>query len=154
MRILILIIIYVFVWISLWAEINFLALISMPFAIAFVIYVSYKLEFLEDIAYAKIIKARFAIYLLWLFKEMTLAGLLVSREILLIKPQMQPKFIHFKHNLDKEIEITLLASSITLTPSTITVDALSKSFTVHSLFDESAKEMAESHMIQKIEKLV
>lgn len=80
-------------------------------------------------------------YLPWLIWQITLSNWDVIKRVLDPKMPIDPCIISFQSTLKKDLSITTLANSITLTPGTITIDAEPDgTFYVHSI----AKEPAES----------
>jgi len=95
---------------------------------------------------------RFARYIPWLMVEITKANLHVMK--LALHPRMMdlinPKIIKFDSRLKSDYARTLFASSITLTPGTITVDVtVLGRFSVHCIDDLSAQSL-QGRMKEKI----
>jgi len=86
---------------------------------------------------------RFIAYIPWLLYQIFIANLYVA--YLALHPRMMdkidPKIIHFKSKLKKDIANVTFANSITLTPGTITVDVIDGEYFVHSLSEKSSKDL-------------
>lgn len=62
---------------------------------------------------------KFALFILW---EMVIANLRVAREVLAPKVKMRPGVVRIPLKFTNDIEITILANLISLTPGTLTLD--------------------------------
>jgi len=70
--------------------------------------------------------------LVWLFLvELLLSGLKVARDTLLPWRRFEPAIVAIPLTVDREVEITLLANLITLTPGTLSVDVSSDRSTLY-----------------------
>lgn len=84
---------------------------------------------------------RFIRYIPWLIYEIFLATLHVA--YLALHPRMMdlidPKIINFKTTLKRDIAQVVFATSITLTPGTITIRIVDGEYYIHALSEKSAK---------------
>lgn len=87
---------------------------------------------------------RYGLVLLW---DIVVANIEVARLILGPSSRLQPAFIHYPLELQSEFAITLLASTISLTPGTVTadVDSDGKGLLIHALDVED-----EAALLQRI----
>ena len=85
---------------------------------------------------------RLLVYVLWLFWQIVLSSIQVA--IIVVHPKMpiSPCLIRFRTNLPHTLARLTLATSITLTPGTVTVDVQEDEFLVHALTTQSANELA------------
>lgn len=83
---------------------------------------------------------RLIIYSFWLVKEIVLANIQVLK--LALSPQLEkninPKMISFKTKCKSDFSKFVFATSITLTPGTVTVRIQDDEFLVHAINDEVA----------------
>jgi multicomponent Na+:H+ antiporter subunit E len=76
----------------------------------------------------------FAVYLVWLLGRVVVANIQVARVVLHPRLPIEPAFLHFRTTLRSHVARTTLAASITLTPSTITVELEDDTYVIHTLF--------------------
>ena len=65
---------------------------------------------------------------------------------------ISPTLVQLEPELDGQVGRATLANSITLTPSTVTIDAHRGVFLVHCLTRESARETRESDLGQRLQR--
>ncbi len=82
---------------------------------------------------------RLLLYIPWLLWQIILSSVQVA--VLVIHPKMpiQPHLIRFRKTLPHALAQFTLATSITMTPGTITLDVHNDEFVVHALTERSAK---------------
>ena len=95
----------------------------------------------------------FAQYLYYLFKEIILANLAVTRLILTRKEEMEPVIVHVRADLKSETARVILANSITLTPGTITVSLTDDKLLVHCLDKSLSEGMDDSIFVRLLQKM-
>lgn len=87
---------------------------------------------------------RFATYVMWLLREVVLANIHLIR--LALHPRMRraidPHMVKMKVGLEKDVSITALSNSITLTPGTITVLYEDGWILVHAIDERAAQGIA------------
>ena len=76
---------------------------------------------------------RCVVYLPWLLGQIVLSSLQVAYVVLHPKMPIQPRCIRFQTPLPHTLARLTLATSITLTPGTITLDVQDDAFVVHAL---------------------
>lgn len=88
-------------------------------------------------------------FLLNFFVEIVIANLQVAKAVLNPKIRFQPSFLAYPLKVQNDVEITLLANAITLTPGTISVEVSQdkKVLFIHALFGED-----EEQVIRRIQK--
>lgn len=82
-----------------------------------------------------------ALYVLWLFYQMIISALLVTRMVWQCHPKISPTIVKILHNQVSDGKITLLANSITLTPGTITIHHNNKYLYIHALVKNSLQDL-------------
>lgn len=94
---------------------------------------------------------RFISYLPWLMLEIVKAN--IDLVYLTLSPSMtiEPMVITLKPELKSELNKTVLANSITLTPGTVTMNVTEDGeFTVHAITKEAARGLLEGRMQDKV----
>ena len=90
--------------------------------------------------------ARFPSYYLWLLKEIGVAAIDVSKCILHPRLPISPALVEFVPTQTTDVGLVIHATSITLTPGTISVEVERGRFLVHALSSEAAASLAGSEM--------
>lgn len=85
---------------------------------------------------------RLLVYTLWLFWQIVLSSIQVAIVVVHPKLPISPCLIRFRTTLPHALARLTLATSITLTPGTVTVDVQDEEFLVHALTRQSANELA------------
>lgn len=137
--------IFSFLWGKFWNDFSFLILF-FGFLLGWLIF--YFIPFPGFRPYAK--KLLFFLkFLLNFFAEIVLANLQVARAALKPKLDLKPSFLAYPLKVQNDLEITLLANAITLTPGTISVEvsADKKTLFIHALFGEE-----DQAIMQRIQK--
>ena len=90
------------------------------------------------------------LYWPWLLKEIVKCAWDVSKIIMHPKLPISPTLVRFKPGQKTDIGLVIHASSITLTPGTITVEAQHHEFLVHGLTRSSAMGAVDSEMNDRV----
>lgn len=77
-------------------------------------------------------------YIPWLIWQIITSSLQVAFVVLHPKMPIQPSLIRFRTHLPHELARLTLATSITMTPGTVTLDVQEDEFLIHALTDKSA----------------
>jgi multicomponent Na+:H+ antiporter subunit E len=93
---------------------------------------------------------RFLAYLPWLLLQILKSNIHVARLVLSRTPKIRPRFIRFQPRFADPRALTLLGTSITLTPGTLTVDIDQDEMIVHALDDASAADIEAQVMAVRI----
>lgn len=94
--------------------------------------------------------ARALVYWPWLLKEIVKSAWTVSRIVLDPKLPISPTLVRFKPAQKTDVGLVIHAQSITLTPGTITIDALPGEFLVHGLTRDGALGCIDSEMDRRV----
>jgi multicomponent Na+:H+ antiporter subunit E len=86
---------------------------------------------------------RFLWYVPWLCWQIVLSSLQVAFVVLHPRMPISPRLVRFRVQLPHTLAKLTLATSITLTPGTITIDVQEDEFLVHALTAQSASSVAE-----------
>jgi multicomponent Na+:H+ antiporter subunit E len=84
---------------------------------------------------------RFLAYVPWLIGQIVMSNLRVARIVLMPKMPISPTFVRLRPQVAGPRALTLLGSSITLTPGTLTVDIGRDEVFVHALDAASAQDV-------------
>ncbi|MBN4083091.1 Na+/H+ antiporter subunit E [bacterium AH-315-B06] len=93
---------------------------------------------------------RFPGYLLWLAKEIVVANIDISKQILKPRLDIQPRVIRVKPSQRDELGLVIYANSITLTPGTVTIDIDDGEMVVHALTADSAADLQSGEMDRRV----
>lgn len=86
-----------------------------------------------------VLPLRFLGYIPWLIWEIVVASLHVAYVVLHPRMPIQPRLLRFHTSFPHVLAQLTLATSITLTPGTVTLDVDNDEFLVHALTDTSAQ---------------
>ncbi len=140
-------------WLLLSGHYTLLLLSLGAVSVGIVLFLQYRMDQLDREPARIRIGFRLIHYALWLLKELVIANIDVAKRIwdptLPIDPQWQKLPVSLKSRHAK----TLYASSITLTPGTLTTDVQDDHFLVHSLSPEGMQQLQEGEMERRISKL-
>jgi len=89
-------------------------------------------------------------YWIWLLKEIVKSAWQVSRIIVHPRLPISPTLVSFRPTQKTSVGLVIHANSITLTPSTITVEAEAAQFLVHALTRDSAAGAASGDMDARV----
>lgn len=92
-------------------------------------------------------------YIPWLLWQMLSSSVYVARVILWDFKKVDPLLIAFSSRQPSEIHRAVLANSITLTPGTLTVDLRDDLFLVHALTPDTARDLLQGRMAEKVARL-
>jgi multicomponent Na+:H+ antiporter subunit E len=81
---------------------------------------------------------RLVIYIPWLFWQIVLSSVQVAYVVLHPRMPISPRLLRFRTELPHTLARLTLATSITLTPGTVTLDVEGDAFLVHALTEASA----------------
>jgi multicomponent Na+:H+ antiporter subunit E len=133
MRSFLLNILLAFNWVLLYGEINAKTFFEGFFISFFLLYLA-KDIFNDDKYFSKIIN--WMKFLFYFIKELIKANLIVGYDIITPKDYMQPAILAIPLDAKTDIEITLLANFITLTPGTLSLDISDdrKTLYIHAMY--------------------
>ncbi|MFQ5849335.1 MAG: Na+/H+ antiporter subunit E [Candidatus Binatia bacterium] len=93
---------------------------------------------------------RFLGYIPWLFYQIILANLHVAKMVLHPRMPIDPRIIQFDTKLERNLSMTTLGNSITLTPGTITVDIRDGRYFIHALTEKAADDLLSGEMENRV----
>ena len=90
-------------------------------------------------------------YTIWLMKEIIVSSIDVTIKMWQIEPDISPTVGWIETPLTSDAGITIFGNSITLTPGTVAIDAMSDGrMQVHALTKEGMDSLKNSQMLQKV----
>ena len=121
----------------------------------FTVWLSQRMKVLDDEGQPHFNAHRYLAYLPWLFKEIVVANLDVTKRVLSPTLDISPTLITVKVSQKTDLGKVLYANSITLTPGTISLyfDENNENLTVHALSKEGAEGVASGEMDRRCLKL-
>jgi multicomponent Na+:H+ antiporter subunit E len=92
-------------------------------------------------------------YIPWLLWQIVLANLHLVYLTLHPKMPIEPTMMTFKTNFNTDMGVFILATSITLTPGTVTVEATRDEFVVHSISKTTAESLVSGEMQARVKEI-
>ncbi len=120
-------------WLSLSGHYTPLLLSFGVGSCALVVYLSLRMDVVDEEGVPVHVSARFALYLPWLMKEIFVANVAVARIILAPRMVISPRIVVFHGSQQTDLGRVIFANSITLTPGTITIGVEGHDFEIHAL---------------------
>ena len=108
------------------------------------------LQILDEEALPAHLGFRAFFYLPWLFKEILLSNLAVSKVILSPKLPIHPRILRVTASQKTHVGQVIYANSITLTPGTVTLDVRDGKLLVHALTTDSAEGLLSGEMDRRV----
>jgi multicomponent Na+:H+ antiporter subunit E len=100
---------------------------------ALVVYLSRRMQVVDEEGVPFHVTGRFLLYLPWLMKEVLVANIGVAKVILDPKLPISPRMVVFHGSQKTDLGRVIYANSITLTPGTITTGVEGQDFQIHAL---------------------
>lgn len=98
-----------------------------------VVYLSHRMDVIDEEGVPLQSALRMMMYLPWLLKEVLVANIEVARVILSPTLKISPRMVLFHGSQKTDLGRAIYASSITLTPGTITTGVNGNEFEIHAL---------------------
>jgi len=89
-------------------------------------------------------------YFLWLLGQVVISNIDVARRIWHPKLPIQPSWDKLDIKVSSDLEKTIYANSITLTPGTLTTDVKDDHFMIHNLSPEAMESLRAGEMQRRI----
>ena len=100
---------------------------------ALVVYISLRMDVVDEEGVPLHVSGRFWLYVPWLMKEIFFANVAVARVILSPRMPISPRIVVFRGSQQTDLGRAIYANSITLTPGTITTGVEGQRFEIHAL---------------------
>ncbi len=98
-----------------------------------VVYLSHRMDVIDEEGVPLQVTFRMLAYLPWLLKEILVANIEVAQVILRPELRISPRMVHFRGSQKSDLGRAIYANSITLTPGTITTGVDGNVFEIHAL---------------------
>lgn len=128
-------------------------LLLLSFMVVSVLFVStlcHRMDLIDGESAPLKLPFTFPVYLLWLIREVVVSNVAVARCVWKGGAAISPKVIKVTADQKTDLGKVIYASSITLTPGTVTVDLVGNEITVHALTDESASDLMSGEMNRRV----
>ena len=122
-------------------------------SVIFVLYLTRRMDALDEDVFEFKLKRKHFSYWSWLAKEIFKANIDVSKVILSPKMNLSPRLIRVPLSQSNELATVIYANSITLTPGTVSVDIEGDEIIVHALTQELMDGLTEGDMDQRVNHL-
>ncbi len=143
----------IFLWLANSGHYTGLILGLGALSIAFVVFITHKMDVVDAEAQPVGISHRLPSYWLWLIKEIVLSNVRVVKLIWLSPSSITPAVARMKVSQTTELGRVIYANSITLTPGTVTLELTENEIEVHALCSDSLKDLQGGVMDQRVRSL-
>ena len=120
------------------------------FSCALAAYISIRMGYFDTRVFALRFNLRLLAFWGWLLKEIVKSSLEVARIVLARDLRLSTKVVELDAGRLSPVDQVLLGNSITLTPGTLTLDALDGRLIVHALTVEGAAALEEGEMMRHV----
>jgi multicomponent Na+:H+ antiporter subunit E len=131
--------------------------LMLSFAVAsclLVVFLSRRMDIVDDEALPVHLLPRTLAYLPWLVKEIFMSNLDVAWRVLSPgRPRISPRVIEAETSQHSDLGRVIYANSITLTPGTVSIRVHGSRITVHAIADEVADGLLEGGMDRRVTRL-
>ncbi|MAP51624.1 MAG: Na+/H+ antiporter subunit E [Pseudomonadota bacterium] len=119
-------------------------------SVIFVLYLTRRMDALDEDVFEFKLKRKHFSYWSWLAKEIFKANIDVAKVILSPKMNLSPRLVRVPLSQSNELATVIYANSITLTPGTVSVDIEGDEIIVHALTQELMDGLTEGDMDQRV----
>lgn len=141
------------IWLANSGHYSVLLLVFGFLSIIFVVWLSHKMDVVDNESQPVDITLKLPSYYWWLFIKIVQGNIDVVKRVWSPRLNINPGVATFPVHQKTEMGRVIYANSITLTPGTIAIDIKDSWITVHSLTKESLEEIAQGEMDSKVLKL-
>ncbi len=121
---------------------------------ALVVLLAHRMRIIDEEGFPLGLTPRILRYLPWLAKEVIKSNLELTRRVLKWKLPIGPEIVELKGSQKTDLGRTTYANSITLTPSTVTIEAESDgAFLVHAISPEAADDLRGGEMDRQVSRM-
>ena len=122
-------------------------------SILFVVYIVHRMDVVDHESQPIHLTLKFPTYYIWLIKQIILSNLFVVKHIWMSNKSISPTLKTIKASQKTDIGKVIYATSITLTPGTVTVNLQGEQLLVHTLCRESIDELEAGEMDRRVTQL-
>ena len=119
-------------------------------SVIFVLYLTRRMDALDEDVFEFKLKRKHFSYWSWLAKEIFKANIDVAKVILSPKMNLSPRLVRVPLSQSNELATVIYANSITLTPGTVSIDIEGDEIIVHALTQELMDGLTEGDMDQRV----
>ena len=119
-------------------------------SVGFVLYLTKRMDSLDEDTFEFKLKRRHFSYWSWLAKEIFKANLDVAKVVLAPNMKLSPRILRVPTSQSSELGTVIYANSITLTPGTVSVDIEGDEIIVHALTQELMDGLTEGDMDKRV----
>ena len=119
-------------------------------SVGFVLYLTKRMDALDEDTFEFKLKRLHFSYWSWLAKEIFKANLDVAKVILAPNMKLSPRMLRVPTSQSSELGTVIYANSITLTPGTVSVDIEGDEIIVHALTQELMDGLTEGDMDKRV----
>ena len=119
-------------------------------SVIFVLYLTRRMDALDEDVFEFKLKRKHFSYWSWLAKEIFKANIDVAKVILSPKMNLSPRLVRVPLSQSNELATVIYANSITLTPGTVSVDIEGDEIIVHALTQELMDGLTDGDMDQRV----
>ena len=119
-------------------------------SVGFVLYLTKRMDSLDEDTFEFKLKRRHFSYWSWLAKEIFKANLDVAKVVLAPNMKLSPRMLRVPTSQSSELGTVIYANSITLTPGTVSVDIEGDEIIVHALTQELMDGLTEGDMDKRV----
>ena len=119
-------------------------------SVGFVLYLTKRMDSLDEDTFEFKLKRRHFSYWSWLAKEIFKANLDVAKVVLAPNMKLSPRILRVPTSQSSELGTVIYANSITMTPGTVTVDIEGDEIIVHALTQELMDGLTEGDMDKRV----
>ena len=137
-------------WLLLSGHLEALILVFGALSIAFVVWLSHRMNIIDRESYPFGLVPRLSGYWLWLLKEIVKSSIDVTRRVFGPSSSVRPVVFDAPMKLESDLGRVIYANSITLTPGTVSMNVTAEAIRVHALHPDIARDLRESGMDARI----
>ena len=148
-----LIIVLSLIWIGNSGYFNGLLLSLGAVSVAFVVFMAYRLNIVDEESQPLHVSRRIMVYWLWLLKTLVQSNITVIKRIWRGKSSIDPVIARVPTSQKTEMGQTIYANSITLTPGTTTLDIEGDTLIVYALSYDGIRYLLGGDMDRRVKRL-
>jgi len=148
-----LVIVLSLIWIGNSGYFNGLLLSFGVVSVAFVVFMAYRLNIVDEESQPLHVSRRIIVYWLWLLKVLVQSNITVVKRIWKGQKAIDPVIARVPASQETEMGQTIYANSITLTPGTTTLDTEENSLIVYALSYNGIRYLLAGEMDRRVKRL-
>ena len=117
---------------------------------AFVVYLSHRLDIVDEEGHPIHLAGRLVLYIPWLLWAIVKANVDVSKRVLSPQMPIDPCVVRVEATQKSDLCRVIFANSITLTPGTVSLDLDGEDIVVHALTREAAGDVQSGDMNRRV----